>query len=86
MSFDFTISLGPEWGYLSMVDTISFHEPLKLLAYELWPIICGKTHWQAMGEEHVLEAPDNLVGRSSLQNLYFHISAVVVYNYKQMGS
>lgn len=84
MSFDFTIGLGPEWGYPSMVDTFVVYKPLKLLAYELWPVICSDTHWQTMGE--ALEALDNLVGCSRLQNLYFHILGVVVYNYKLVVS
>ena len=64
LSFDYTIGLRPEWGYPSMTYTFVVYKPLKLLAYELWPVICSDTHWQTMGEKHALEAPDNLVGCS----------------------
>lgn len=78
LSFDFTIGIRPEWGYPSMIDTFIFYKPLKLLVYELWPIIGGDTPWQTIGEKHTFESSDNVVSCSRLQNLYFHISAVVV--------
>ena len=55
-------------------------------SYELRYIVSSDTNWQSMGKRYLLGTCNDRDGSRISHDFYFHITTVVVDNYKEMVS